>query len=445
MALTGIQIFKFLPKTNCKDCGAATCLAFAMNLAAGKASLDQCPHLTPEAREELAAASAPPIRKIDLGFAGHVYGTGDETVLFRHEKTFNHQPLLAAELHDNDSNLLAKIKQWQQLQWPRIGLNLRPEMVFIKNSSRNAQLFLDAANNVLQHSDFILALQAVPEIMEQVLPELADKRPLLYAADAENCQVMGKLALEHKCPLVVKGKDIEEIIQLTEQMKQQGLQDMILDCGAASLAELYNNNIIMRRSAILDKNQALGYPIINFANIAGPCMARQTMAASAMIAKYAGIIVLDDFRPESLFPLLLLRLNIYTDPQRPMTMGQGIYPVANPGPDSPVVVTTNFSLTYFMVNGEIENSRVPIWLLIMDTEGLSVLTAWAAGKFVGDTIGDFIKKSGIIEKINHHRLIIPGYVANIKAELEEALPGWQIISGPREVSALPKFLKNISF
>jgi acetyl-CoA decarbonylase/synthase complex subunit gamma len=225
-------------------------------------------------------------------------------------------------------------------------------------------------------------------------------------------------------------------------MRQKGVQDLVMDPQADTLAQTLAYNVDLRRSALLDKNQDLGLPIINFASAAGSDPAGEVAAASLMICKYASIIVLSDFKREILFPLLLLRLNLFTDPQRPMTMPQGIYPIGNPGPESPVFITTNFSLTYFIVNGEIENARYPAWLLIMDTEGLSVLTAWAAGKFVGDTIGAFIKKSGIEEKIKHRHVIIPGYVSGIQGELEEALPDWRVVVGPREASRVPQFLRE---
>ncbi len=441
MALTGMQIFKFLPKTNCKDCGVPTCLAFAMNLAANKAWLHQCPHLPPEVRAQLGAAAAPPIKKVEVGSGANSYSLGEETVLFRHEKTFNHQPLLAAKLCDNDKNLQQKFEKWQGLQWLRIGLTLRAEAVFLDNCSQSAEVFLKAAQQISPH--FALILCASPQVLEQTLPKLAQFRPMLYAAEAHNYPKMAELALNYKCPLIIKANTLNDLTTLSHQLGLLGVQDLVLDCQAASMADVLANNTAIRRAALLAKNKDLGLPIINFACALSQDLPGQTMAASLMIAKYASIIVLSDFRDEYLFPLTLLRLNIFTDPQRPMTMQQGIYPIASPGPDAPVIITTNFSLTYFMVNGEIENARKPAWLLIMDTEGLSVLTAWAAGKFVGDTIAEFVQQSGIAEKIYHRRLIIPGYVANIKNELEESLPGWQILPGPREVSGLPGLLKSL--
>jgi acetyl-CoA decarbonylase/synthase complex subunit gamma len=441
MALTGIQIFKFLPKTNCKDCGSATCLAFAMNLAANKVQLEQCPHLGQEARASLALASAPPIRRVEVGAGANLAIIGEETVLFRHEKTFNHPPLLAARLSDHQPAWEDKLNDWQTQRWERVGLSLGPEMVFLTCSSLQAGQFTAVAQKAIA-CGFILALQADPEILAKVLPSLAVHRPLLYALEEDNLQVMSQLALKYRCPLAVRGAGPPALARLTSQLKAMGVEDLVLDSQAGNLAEVLAFNVRARRAALLEKNVSLGFPIINFASLAGADPAWQTMAASLMIAKYAGIIVLDDFKRECLFPLLLLRLNLYTDPQRPMTMPQGIYPVGNPGPESPVFVTTNFSLTYFIVNGEIENARYPAWLLIMDTEGLSVLTAWAAGKFVGDTIGEFVGKSGIEEKINHRRLIIPGYVSGIKSELEQALPAWQVTVGPREASRVPQFLRE---
>jgi acetyl-CoA decarbonylase/synthase complex subunit gamma len=412
-----------------------------MNLAANKAQLEQCPHLGPEARNSLAQASAPPIRRVEVGAGSARAVIGEETVLFRHEKTFNHPPLLAASLEDNHPDWENKLRSWQEQQWERVGLRLRPEMVFLICASQEAGQLQAVAQKAAQLG-FILALQGSAEILARVLPALAPLRPLLCAAREDNWEIMSDLALQYRCPLLLKAKGGQALAGLSAKLRQKGGQDLVMDAQADTLADTLAGNVALRRAALLDKNQDLGLPILNFASIAGSDPAREVMAASLMICKYASIIVLSDFKRESLFPLLLLRLNLFTDPQRPMTMPQGIYPIGNPGPEAPVFVTTNFSLTYFIVNGEIENARYPAWLLIMDTEGLSVLTAWAAGKFVGDTIGAFVRKSGIEEKIKHRHVIIPGYVSGIKSELEEALPDWQVVVGPREASRVPQFLRE---
>jgi acetyl-CoA decarbonylase/synthase complex subunit gamma len=222
-----------------------------------------------------------------------------------------------------------------------------------------------------------------------------------------------------------------------------GLKDLVLDSGAREMKALFQDQVVIRRAPLKAANKSLGFPTITFPCEMADNLAMETLIASMLIAKYAGIVVLSDFEGESLFPLLLERLNIYTDPQRPMTVTEGIYEIGSPDENSPVMITTNFSLTYFIVSGEVEGSRVPSWLLIMDTEGLSVMTAWAAGKFSGDAVAIFVKKCGIADKIAHKKIIIPGYAAAISGEMEEDLPDWDIMIGPRDASLLPKYLKDM--
>jgi len=270
----------------------------------------------------------------------------------------------------------------------------------------------------------------------------ADLVPLIYAATDGNAEALASLAKEHKCPLAIKADHLEALANLSDKLTSAGLKDLVLDSGSRTLRKAFEDQIFIRRAALLQKNRSLGFPTITF-----PCEMtkdpmKEVLIAATFVAKYAGIIVLSDLQGESLFPLLVERLNIYTDPQRPMMMQQGIYPIGNPTEDSPVLVTTNFSLTYFIVSGEIESSRVPSWLLVMDTEGLSVLTAWAAGKFVGDAIGAFIKKSGITDKVKHRKVVIPGAVAAVSGDLEEELgSGWEVKIGPREAAHIPAYLK----
>jgi acetyl-CoA decarbonylase/synthase complex subunit gamma len=278
--------------------------------------------------------------------------------------------------------------------------------------------------------------------MKEALDVAKEKKPLIYAATKDNADAFGALAKEAACPLAIKGESMDDLIALSEKLAGMGLKDLMLDSGARSVKQGFQDQISIRRAALQSRFRPLGFPTITF-----PCemtddVMKETLIAALFVAKYAGIIVLSDFEGENVFPLLLERLNIYTDPQRPMTTEQGIYPINNPDQNSPALVTCNFSLTYFIVTGEIENSRVPTWLCVMDTEGLSVMTAWAAGKFVGDAVGPFIKKSGLAEKIGHKKLVIPGYAASILGDLEEELPGWEIIVGPREAAHLPAFLKQ---
>ena len=445
MALTGIQIFKLLPKTNCGECGVPTCLAFAMNLAAAKAELASCPYISAESKALLSEASAPPIRPVAIGSGDNVVKIGGETVLFRHEKTFVNKPGVALLISDTMSadEVAGRINRFKTLKYEWIGLVLRAEMIAAKNESGDASKFGDLVKKLTDETDAALILMSdSADALKAALQVSAQRTPLIYAATDGNADVMVALAKEFKCPLTAKAANLESLALLTDKISAAGVKDIVMDGGARTVRGVFEEQVFARRAALVQKNRSLGFSTITF-----PCEMtkdpmKEALIAATLIAKYAGIIVLSDFQGESLFPLLVARLNIYTDPQRPMMMQQGIYPVGNPNENSPVLITTNFALTYFIVSGEIEASRVPSWLMVMDTEGLSVLTAWAAGKFVGDAIGQFVKKSGITEKVKHRKIVIPGFVAAVSGDLEEELgPEWEVKIGPREAAHLSPFLK----
>jgi len=444
MALTGIQIFKLLPKTNCKECGVPTCLAFAMNLASGKAELDACPYVSDEAKEQLAEASAPPIRPVAVGKGVRKFTTGGETVQYRHEKTFYNQTALAATVNSDisDSDLEAKLKAWNAFQFERVGLNLRPELVALKDTNGDKDAFAKKAKTIAETSEFNLVLiSESADVMKAGIEASKFKRPLIYAATEANADDFGALAKDNDLPLAVKADSVEGLVPLTEKLTAMGLKDLVIDPGSREIKQSLEDQMVIRRAALKDVNRSVGFPTITFPCEMASNLEMETLIAGMHIAKYGGISVLSDFTGESIFPLLIERLNIFTDPQRPMTVSEGIYEIGNPDENSPVLVTTNFALTYFIVSGEIEGSRVPSWLLIKDSEGLSVMTAWAAGKFAGDDVGMFVKKSGIMDKVKHTELVIPGYAAAIAGDVEEELPGWKITVGPREAAHIPGFLK----
>lgn len=445
MALTGIQIFKLLPKTNCKECGVPTCLAFAMNLASGKAELDSCPYVSDEAREKLAEASAPPIRPVKIGRGVREAVTGGETVMYRHEKTFYNPTLLAATVPSSigDADLKARLQVWNAFQYERVGLNLRPELIAVKDVDGNADAFAKVAKTIAETSEFNLILMSEnPAVIQAGVSASGFKRPLIYAATAATVDALGEIAKGADLPIAVKAASVEALIPLTEKLTGMGIKDIVIDSGSRDLKGAFQDQVTIRRAALKSGNRALGFPTITFPGEMAGNPDMEALIAGMFIAKYGGIVVLSEFNTESLFSLLLERLNIFTDPQRPMTVTEGIYEIGNPTASSPVMVTTNFALTYFIVSGEAEGSRVPCWLLIKDAEGLSVLTAWAAGKFSGDDVGVFVKKSGIADKVSHTELIIPGYAAAIAGDVEEELPGWTITVGPREAAHLPAFLKS---
>lgn len=445
MALTGIQIFKLLPKTNCKECGVPTCLAFAMNLASGKAELDACPYVSDEARAQLAEASAPPIRPVLVGKGVRAAKTGGETVLFRHEKTFFNPTMFAGIITSDTSedDVCAKVNAWNALQYERVGLNLRPELVALKDVNGDGVAFASLAKVIAEKSEFNLILMSESaEVIEGAVKTAGFKRPLIYAATADTADAFGKIALDNDLPLAIKSDSVEGLIALSDKLTGMGLKDLVLDSGAREIKQALEDQVAMRRAALKDSNRSLGFPTITFPSEMATNIATEGLIASMFVAKYGGIVVMSDLTTEVIFPLLLERLNIFTDPQRPMTVEEGIFEIGTPDENSPVLVTTNFALTYFIVSGEIEASKVSSWLLIKDAEGLSVLTAWAAGKFGGDDVGMFVKKSGIMDKVKHTEVIIPGYAAAIAGDVEEELPGWTVTVGPREAAHLAGFLKN---
>jgi len=445
MPLTGIEIFKLLPKTNCKECGQPTCLAFAMNLAAGKGELTACPYVSEEAKAKLTEAAAPPITPVTIGAGGRVVKVGGETVMFRHEKRFENPPGFAILVSDTmeDAEIDARLERFSQLKYERVGLTLRPELVAIRADSGDANKFQAVVNKVKQKGDSgIILMSSDPDILAAGLKACVDRKPLIYAATKENLEAVSTLAKESACPVAAKASSLEELSALTTKLTEAGVKDIVLDSGSRSVHQAFQEQVIIRSAALMKKFRPLGFPTIAF-----PCEMtddpmKEAIIASMFVAKYGGVIVLSDFRGESLFPLLVERMNIYTDPQRPLATTEGIYEIGGPSENSPVLITSNFSLTYFIVSGEIETSKVPSYLLVKDTEGLSVMTGWAAGKFVADAIAPFVKKCGIMDRVKHHKLVIPGYAAAESGGLEEELPGWEILVGPREGAHIPAYLKT---
>ena len=444
MALSGIQIFKLLPKTNCGDCGVPTCLAFAMSLAAGKAELSKCPHVSEEATAQLSEASAPPILPVTIGTGDKALKIGGETVMFRHEKRFENPPGIAILISDamDDAEVSARMDKIKSLEYERVGLTLGAELIALKAESGDAAKFTALANKVKDGSDANLILMSDNvDVLTAAVKACADRKPLIYAATNDNADAVAALAKENDCPVVAKADGLEELAALTEKLTAAGLKNIIIDSGSRTVKQALEDQIVIRSAALNKQYRPLGYPTITFPAEMTDNPMKEALIASMFVAKYAGIIVLSDFQGESLFPLLVERLNIYTDPQRPLATKQGIYEINNPDENSPLMVTSNFSLTYFIVSGEIENSKVPSYLYVKDTEGLSVMTSWAAGKFSADIIGPAIKKSEIEGKIKHRKLIIPGYIAAESGGLEEELPDWEIMVGPREASHLTPYLK----
>lgn len=444
MALTGIQIFKYLPKKNCGECGVPTCLAFAMNLAAGKTELKKCPYVTEEAKQALSEAAAPPIRTVQIGTGELAKKIGGELVMFRHEKRFENPPLLAVLVSEEmtDDEIDGRIQRFKSLRYVRIGLTLKADMIAVSaNSSEKMKVLVEKALSV--PDALIMVMSENVEALKIGAQAAADRKPLVYAITPDNINQLKDFIKEKNLPVVAKANGLDELSELTQKLNEAQIQDIVLDPTPKSLKEMFEQQIAIRRLALLNKFKPLGYPTIAPVFKLSSDLVFQTIHAATFISKYASIIVLSDLQGESLFPLLLARLNIYTDPQRPMVTEPGVYEFNNADANSPTLITSNFSLTYFIVSGEIENSRVPSRLVVVDTEGLSVLTAWAAGKFSGDLIGAYIKKLGLPEKLQNKKFVIPGLVAAISGELEEELgPTCEVLIGPREAAHIPAYLKE---
>ncbi len=446
MGLTGIQILGKLPKKNCKECGFPTCMAFAMKVAAGQAEITACPYVDPKVVEEIAEATAPPIRTVKIGGGEYIYSLGGETVLFRHEKRFENPPPLGTfiKVSMDEAEINRRIDLYKRLSWERVGIILRPEVVMLEGDGdlSKFEALVKRVREELPHVGIVLS--GSPEAIKRGISICGDFKPLIYAANSQNFDEMAGLAEEAKTPLAISADSLDELSELADKAIKKGLKDLVLDPGSKSLRELFEDLVIIRRAAIKKRFKPFGFPVMVFPYRYTDDYLLESSITGIFIAKYASLIILSDFKAESLFNLLVERMNIFTDPQKPLVVEEGIYPVNGPDEWSPVVITCNFALTYFIVNGEIEGSRVPTWLLIKNTDGLSVLTAWAAGKFGADSIAEFVKRCGIEEKVKHRKLAIPGYLAGIKGELEEELPGWEILVGPREASGLPAFLKKVS-
>jgi len=444
MALTGIQIYKLLPQTNCKDCGFPTCLAFAMKLAAKQVELSACPYVTPEAKTQLAESAAPPIRLVTIKSDGYEAKAGNEVVLFRHEKTFYNKPGIFIRVYDNQpvETIKATVTDANAYAVNYVGIDLTVDGFAVASASGDPNAFTTAIQAVRAVSKRpIILMSRDINVVKAGLNVLKGETPLVYGVDNNNWESFADLAKESKVVLGLITGTLAEMAELTEKVKSKGVDDLVIDPGGRDLGAGLAIGTTVRRLAVKKNFRALGFPVITFpGDVSDPGM--EAVQAAQAITKYAGFIILDHFNPATVYPLLVLRQNIYTDPQKPIQVQPGVYEINAPKPESPVLVTTNFSITYFSVANEVEGSGLPAWLLVTDAEGMSVLTAWAAGKFDAERIAKAVKGFNIAEKVSRKRIVLPGHVAVLSGELEGELPDWEIRVGPREAVDLPAFMKQ---
>ena len=441
MALSGLDIYKLLPRTNCRECGFPTCLAFAMQLAKKAVALSKCPYVSQEAKAALEEASLAPIRLVAVGQEKKIE-LGNETVMFRHEEKFHHPSAIGIIIEDSlsDKEIDEKINKINRLKFERVGQELKVDLVAVKQTL-DKKRFVDVVKRLLDKTKLEFVLIS-PDVSSQreALTLIGDRRPLIHPQGKDKIQDFAKLAKEFKAPLVVCASSLEEISNITKDLKKEGLEDLILDTSDKPLAHKIWDLTQIRRLALKKKERSLGYPSLAIVNEKDPYT--EVIKAADYISKYASIVLLHAAEPWQILSLLTLRQNIYSDPQRPLQIEPKIYPIGQANDKSPVLVTTNFSLSYYTVLGEVEASKIPSYIMSVDTEGMSVLTAWAAEKFTADKISSSMESFGIKDLVSHKRIVIPGYVAVISGDLEEK-SGWQVVVGPKEASGIPSFLKNL--
>ncbi|MBI5841971.1 MAG: acetyl-CoA decarbonylase/synthase complex subunit gamma [Chloroflexi bacterium] len=437
MALSGIQIYKLLPQTNCKECGFPTCLAFSMKLAAKQVELSACPYVSEASKKQLAESSAPPVRLITLKANGAEIKAGNEVCMFRHEKTFYNKPGLFIRVKASDPDLAAKVTKADAYKVNYVGMDFTVDG-FAVEADGDLTAAVKAIRAVSKRPLILISTDAAA--LDSALGLLAGEQTLIYAADSSNYEALADTAKKHKAALVVKGDSLDALADLTPKVQAKGVEDMVLDLGGKNLGEWLTRSTQARRLALKSNFKPLGYPTIFFAAQNG--VEKEAVYAAQAISKYAGFVILDTFAPEMIYPLLVLRENIYTDPQKPIQVTPGIYEINSPKPESPVLITTNFSITYFSVANEVEGSGLPAWLVVTDAEGMSVLTAWAAGKFDAERIAKAVKGFDVASKVSKKRIVLPGHVAVLSGELEEELSDWEIRVGPREAVDLPAFMKQ---
>jgi len=449
MPIAGSQIVKMLPgRKPCRDCGFPTCFAFAMKLASGGTTVDKCPYLSEETKAKLLDILAPPIKLVTIGSEENAVKIGNEEVIYRHEKTFVHSPGIALLISDKEDNakIEEKIKKIKELQFPWVGVNLEANLLALHFESGDRDKFLALVKKVYDSTD--LGMVLISEDMDALFAArdiCADRHPLLYPITKGNIDEAIPKIKANLTPVGLRGKSIEELVSLTTKLKDAGIEELVLDPGSKNLLEAIRDQTFIRKAALKQGFKPLGYPTIAFPCFMAKDGLKEMLIGSAFINKWASIIVFSDFDQYSLLPLLVQRLNIYTDPRFPMAVEEKYYEVGEPDESSPVLVTSNWALTYFLVSSAVEATKVPAYVCVKDAEGLGVLTAWAAGKFSGDSVGTFIKKCGVADKVKHRKLVIPGKVARIKGELEDALNlEWEIIVGPKETTGIGAFLPGFA-
>lgn len=441
MAVKGLDIFKLSPKKNCKECGSPTCMAFCMKVAQGAVPITKCPYMSEEAIALLSEATAPPMQTITVG----AHKLGGETVMMRHEKTLVNRNLFAATLCTcmDDAAVEARLEGIRKVDYERIGEREMVECVFVHDAGDCAK-FVELCKKAAALPDRTVIIDTKDvETAKAAVEAIKDSKPILNGANKDNFNDMNEIAKAAGLVLGVSGTDLSALHDTVAALEKAGNKNLILDVTAPTIKETFANAVLVRRTAIKDGDRTFGYPsIVNLGVLCNHDEHLETALAAMFVVKYGSIIVMDKVGYAEALPLYGLRQNIFTDPQKPMKVAPGIYPINGAGPDDPCALTVDFALTYFLVSGELERSKIPVNLLITDASGMSVLTAWAAGKFSSTSVKKFFDEFDIASKISNRTLIIPGKVAVMKGEIQDKLPEWNVVVGTREAVELVKYLRD---
>lgn len=459
--LSPIDVYKLLPKTNCKECGEANCMAFATKIVNREVQIDKCSPLLKKEYEkaynQLKEMLKPPVKEVIVGVGDKAVKLGGKLVMYRHEFTYFNPTAIAIDVTDemSEDELLNRIKRAEQFRYEYIGYTLKLDMIAVRSTSGDPEKFKAAVKKVVENTSLPLILCALnPNVAEAGLMAAPKAKPLLYAATVDNWRDMAELALMYSCPLVVSApNDLDTLVSLVKTLLAYGVQDLVLDPGTSTnegLADTLNNFTMLRRAACKAGEELAGFPLMGVPMVAWMnkddlaeeiVKWREAYLAAMLIVRYADVIVLHSIDGWSLLPNTVLRQNIYTDPRKPVAVEAGLKVFGTPDQDSPVLFTTNFALTYYTVASDIENSKLNAYLIVVDTEGSAVDSGVAGRKLTAEKVADAIKATGIEKKVKHRKLIIPGKASRISGEIEE-LTGWKVQVGPRDSSEIPKYLQE---
>ena len=437
-----MAIYKNLPKTNCGDCGFPTCMAFAMQVAAKQKAITDCPHVSDDAKSELSDASAPPMKLVQVGADGEsAVKIGQETVMFRHEEKFHNMPALAAKIpaSASDEEASAKLDQINKAKFTRVGQDISVRLAAVEIEGMAADKASARVKALAEKSNVPFVLIGTDaDAMTASVTAIADKKPLVYQATEKNADAFIKTAADNKCALAMSADSLEKLADLAKAAKDAGVENAVLSFDGKKTAETIRNITIARRAALKKNFRTLGFPAM--VDVACDNPIKETVLASTFMAKYAGIIIINGVDPAELLPALTMGQNIYTDPQVPNTVESKLYEIGNVTDNSPVMFTTNFSLTYFCVEGEVERSKVPSYICVVDTEGLGVLNAYAGDKLSPEKVVKTLSDQKIADKVKHRKLIIPGLIPSFRAEIEDSSEWKEVVIGPETASGIPVFL-----